>query len=233
MQLPLEIDLTRLGEVRHKTPVNPWDFVKFQGAWFPKLPINTIIEKHRLKSLSKEFGETFNTLLEFEKYADNILNQPTVFQCDLCDFKSETQNRLETHRDSRNCRLKQKRLEAAKNAEQYVPTHKKKAYCGLCQIGFANKYTLKKHKTSPSHKEKLNLEPVPDKCVVCKHVFNLENMLSVKRHLQHSKKCHRMISENGAHRLNWLWMHSRFNCKFDKNKTLRAWKDKLCKVLSV
>ena len=228
-QFPIEIDVSKVHECRETAPPDTWNWMKFKNTWYRKHSPDEIVRLHRIKTANREFPHKHFTCLEdiaeHYLYLADLLLTPTV-QCDLCDYRAEGNNasfRVEQHRGGKRCITNQKRLKAKKNCENYVPDSEKPAYCGLCKKAFANKYTLLRHETNDNgHKEKLRADPLPTMCSVCKHDFNLEDMLSCKRHLKLSKKCHRQIYNNDKNRIKWLYLHSRFCCNFDKNKILEG-----------
>lgn len=224
---PMEIDRSKIYKCRNTSPPDLWNWMKFQDMWYLKYSPDEIVRLDRIAKAHKEFPNKRFTCLEDIAdhclYLSDALTTSRV-ECDLCDYCAEGNTasfRVEQHRGSKRCVANQKRIQATRNSENYTPDSEKPAFCGLCKKAFANKYTLQRHEeTDSGHKEKLRADPLPTTCSVCKHKFNLGNILKCKRHIKSSVKCHRQIYRNNQNCIKWLYLHSRFSCTFDKNKAL-------------
>ena len=216
---PVDIDFSRIHITRDDKPSDWWNYKEYEGKWYNRERDNHLVgNRCHLRRLRREMGVHFRTWQDFDIFVEKEVSKPCYFYCSMCkDFKTEEYNRLESHMNNRMCKIAQKRLEAEKNKETYIPDSKKPAYCGLCKLPFSTKYTLELHKKSQAHKDNLSIDSLPSKCLVCKYSFDLEKHAKVRRHLKSAKKCHSLVRDSPAKRADYLWMHSRFRCKFPQN----------------
>ena len=218
-RFPSSINFSRIQEAVETKPNDSWNYIKFQGKWFLKEHNKSIVSNRALfRSIKEEAGINFKNWEAWEQFVDKECSKPVYFTCDLCKkFRTQDYKNLESHTGNRMCLIYQKRLEAEQNKQTYVPSSKKPAYCGICKQSFSSKYVLEKHKKSQMHKEKAGITSLPEKCLVCSTTFDLTKHKKIRRHLKSAKKCHSKVRESSPARADYLWMHSRFRCKFATN----------------
>ena len=234
MDIPCDIDLERLEESYLELPHDWWNYTEYQGSWYHKEKDRSVIQTRSLLKLAKrDYGIEFKTLEEVSSYIYSKLDEPLYFHCAVCDFKTENEDKLNRHEGTNACRIRKLKFDAKQKSEVYVPPHKQIAYCRLCNETFKNKYSLERHYTSNPHKEKLNVEPIPTNCLVCKQLFDLKNMAKTRRHLKTAKKCHRVAVSDPEKRKKWVYMYLRFRCKFDKHIIDKSAKKPTLKVLTI
>jgi hypothetical protein len=211
---PITIDSKRISEKRDTRPVNPWDYVEYDGCWYPKRSYKELEKINFLKSCSEEFGKKFASTDEFQTWADEQCEFVEEHTCTRCDFKSNSLARLEVHTGSRNCICREKRLLAQKNGEIFILDSQKPKICKICNKSFRNKYCLATHLKTTAHINAEKNVTIPKHCV-CGKAFSGDNLkIKFRRHLKQSKNCHKKVCKCDELCAKWLYLHHILKCKF-------------------
>ena len=212
---PYNIDESRVSEARDSKPFDYWMYREFKGRWYPPLPREEIARRSQLMGWRKEYGIHFITSQHFEQWISAELAKPVHYNCSACDYTTTNLDALTRHSGTNSCRIRQIKLKAKENQSVYVPPHKAKHFCSICNTAFANRHVYLRHLKTQTHRDKENADPVPTQCMVCKYPFTTP--LKTKRHLKTAKKCHRIALNDENLLKNWYYMVDRFRCKFDRN----------------
>jgi hypothetical protein len=235
-KFPIDIDVTKVHQVRVSKPTDYWNWCEFEGSWYKKLSPTEICRLHNIRRANQDLGTNYTNLEQINEHYFRLLENIDIknYKCDLCDFETSSHGnptlRIENHRMGRKCIANQQRLLAKRNCDIYIPTSEKPAYCGICKKSYTSIYSLKLHEKTDLHKEKICEQPLPKICV-CKFVFPEGDLLKCRRHLKSSTKCHKKIYNNDENRIKWLYLHARFGCKFNKTKILESMRVKFVKTV--
>ena len=217
---PETIDTNRLSEKQTSRPVNAWDYIEFEGSWYPKRSYQQLERIWFLRDVSIEFGREFKTNEEFHQYVNEKCSYEEEHICEICGFKSTSLARLETHRGSKNCIFREKRIKATRRGEVFIPDHQHAAFCGTCDKPFANKYCLATHEKTKSHKDLVKGLTVPSTCLCGKKFKGKGFQTRFRRHLREGKKCHKLANKTDENRIKWLNLHRQLQCKFPRASVL-------------
>ena len=211
---PRIVDTNRLHEKKTRKPCDYWNYCLFENCWYPKKSFAQVREEAQLEQYRREFpNQNFSTIEQYTCFINDMLDRKkTDYICELCGFKTTCENRLENHRNSKNCEIRQKRKQAQLLGTKYIPPCLEMATCQVCNLNFTTKYCLNKHLKTRKHKDACKKIVLPTHCKICDKDFE---KLKFKRHLKSSKKCHRLCQKNGLQKT-WLNYHELFACKFPK-----------------
>ena len=210
------IDPKRVNERCEAKPPNVWDYVLHEKFYYPKRTYAQLSAIWFLKSCAQEFGQTFKTVDDFHAYSDKICSYVDQRTCEKCGFKTTSEQRMQSHKDSRNCAYRTQKALAAARGKLFVPDSKKAAFCGSCNKPFLNRYSYEVHLKTDAHKNKANCIEIPTKCF-CGKVFSGKTAATkFRRHLKEGRKCKILANSSNEGRIKWLGLHKRLKCKFAK-----------------
>jgi hypothetical protein len=217
---PETIDPNRVSERCEARPPNVWDYVEHEGFYYPKRTYKQLSTIWFLKSCNEEFGKSFESIDQFHAYSEDICTYIEQHTCEKCGFKTTTDQKMQSHKDSRNCAYRVQKALAAKRGELFVPDSQKSAFCGICNKPFLNKYCLGVHLKTDAHKDKANCIKIPTTCF-CGKVFTGKTAATkFRRHLKEGRKCKVLANSTNENRIKWLDLHKRLKCKFPKAMVL-------------
>ena len=68
----IAIDLRKTHLKVRKRPINHWDYVEFEGFWWPRLSPRKESEARFLKTVSEEEGRTFRSTDQYYAYMMDV-----------------------------------------------------------------------------------------------------------------------------------------------------------------